>query len=323
MAKVAIVGAGRVGSTLAYTLVTSGLARELVLVDADAERARGEAMDLADATAFFAPVDVRAGDLADTRGAAVTVLAAGAAQRPGETRLDLLRRNAAVLRDVVPQIRGANPDGILLVATNPVDVLTYAALRLSGLPPRRVMGSGTSLDTARFRAELGRHYRVDPRNVHAYVLGEHGDSEVPAWSAARLAGVSLAEFCGLTDMSCTRRDMDAMALHVRDAAYEIIRRKGATHFGVAAALTRIIQAIVRDEGAVLTVSTLVTGAYGIRDVCLSLPVIVDASGARQTLPVTLDASEVDGLRRCADLLKASWASVEAPVAGRAQDRPGE
>ena len=316
--KIAVVGAGRVGATFAYTLAVSGLAREIVVIDADRGRAEGEAMDIAQAVPFHAPVSVAAGGFADTAGAAVTVIAAGAAQRPGESRPALLRRNLDVLRSIVPEVVRANPEGLLLVATNPVDALTFAALRLSGLPPARVLGSGTVLDTARLRAELAAHYSVDARNVHAYVLGEHGDSELVAWSAATLANVQLQEYCRLTDMTCTGGDMTAIAARVRDAAYEIIRRKGATNFAIAAALTRIIEAVVRDESSVLTVSTLVEGHYGIHDVCLSLPAIIDRSGIRRVLPIPLADDEVEGLRKSAAAVStamraAGFAELEHPA----------
>jgi L-lactate dehydrogenase len=302
-AKIAVIGAGRVGSTLAYTLAISGAAREIVVIDADRSRAQGEAMDIAHAVPFYAPVSVRPGGLADAAGAAVTVIAAGAAQREGESRPALLVRNVEVLRGIVAEVVQANPEGLLLVATNPVDALTFAALRLSGLPSARVFGSGTVLDTARLRAELAAHYGVDARNVHAYVLGEHGDSELVAWSAASLANVQLHEYCRLTGVSCTDGDMDDIAARVRDAAYEIIRRKGATNFAIAAALFRIIEAVVRDQASVLTVSTLVDGHYGIREVCLSLPAIVERSGIRRVLPIPLSEEEMARLRRSADAVR--------------------
>lgn len=314
--KIAVVGAGRVGSTFAYTLAISGVAREIVVIDANRERAEGEAMDIAHAVPFYAPVRVRPGGLADAAGAAVTVIAAGAAQREGETRPALLRRNVEVLRGIVAEVVRANPQGLLLIATNPVDALTYAALRLSGLPPARVFGSGTVLDTARLRAELAAHYGVDARNVHAYVLGEHGDSELVAWSAANLANVQLHEYCRLTGMSCIAQDMADIGARVRDAAYEIIRRKGATNFAIAAALTRIIEAVLRDEASVLTVSTLVDGHYGVHGVCLSLPAIVDRSGIRRVLPIPLADDELARLRDSSAAVRAAIAS-----AGIDQDRP--
>lgn len=301
--KIAVVGAGPVGSTCAYTLAGSRLIHEVVLIDANRDRAQGEAMDIAHAVPFFAPVRVSAGSLTDAAGSAVTVIAAGAAQREGESRPQLAQRNAGVLREVLPELVKVNPEGVIVIATNPVDALTYAALRITGLPPRRIFGSGTVLDTARLRAELAAHYRVDPRNVHAYVLGEHGDSELVGWSTASLANVRLQEYCRLTGIACTAQDMTRIAARVRDAAYEIIHRKGATNFAIAAALTRIVEALVRDEGSVLTVSTLVEGHYGIRNVCLSLPAIVDGSGIRQVLEVPLSEDEEVLLRSSADAVR--------------------
>ena len=307
--KVAVVGAGRVGSTFASTLAASGLVREIVIVDADAGRAEGEAMDIMHAVPFHRPVDVRAGTLADTSGAMVTVITAGAAQQPGETRPALFKRNVEALRGILQDTVRANPDGLLLLATNPVDALTYAALRFSGLPASRVIGSGTVLDSSRLRAVLAARYGVDARNVHAYVLGEHGDSEVVAWSTATLGNMGLREYCAFTGMSCGPSDLEEIAREVRNAAYEIIRRKGATNFAIAASLMRILEAIVRDESSVLTVSTLVQGEYGIRDVCLSLPTVVGRTGAQRVLPVPLEPLEVEALRRSADAIRAAVAAL--------------
>ena len=309
--KIAIVGAGRVGSTLAYTLAASGLVRQLVLVDSDRNRAEGEAMDIAHAAAFRTPVSIEAAGLEGVAGAALTAVAAGAAQRPGEGRPALLQRNAALLRDIVPEVVRVNPEGLLLVATNPVDALTFSALKLSGLPASRVFGSGTVLDTARLRAELAAHYGIDGRNVHAYVLGEHGDSEFVAWSTASLANVQLEKFCGLTGMSCDSQKMAEIEARVRNAAYEIIRRKGATNFAIATSLTRIIEAVVRDQASVLTVSTLVEGHYGLRDVCLSLPAVIDRSGVRAVIPVPLSDGERASLVRSAAAIRAMLANDAA------------
>ncbi|NML16520.1 L-lactate dehydrogenase [Azohydromonas caseinilytica] len=311
--KVAVVGAGRVGSTFAYTLSASGLVHDIVVIDADADRAEGEAMDIAHAVPFHRPVQVRAGDLADAAGAVVTVITAGAAQRPGETRPALLQRNVEALRGIVEEVVYANPGGLLLVATNPVDALTFAALRLSGLPSAKVLGSGTVLDSARLRAELATRYGVDPRNVHAYVLGEHGDTELVPWSTTRLANMRLQDYCALTGSSCTAADMEQVALRVRDAAYEIIRRKGATNFAIAAALTRIVEAIVRDESSVLTVSTLLQGQYGIDGVCLSLPAVVGRQGVRHVLPIPLAEEEEQALRRSADVIRQALQSLGLPL----------
>lgn len=316
--KVAIVGAGRVGSTFAYALASSGLVREIVLIDADAARAEGEAMDIAHAIPFHRPVEVRSGLAADAAGAVVTVITAGAAQRPGESRPALLQRNFEILHGLVGAVVRANPQGLLLVATNPVDALTYAALKLSGLPPAQVLGSGTVLDSARLRAELSHHYGVDGRNVHAYVIGEHGDSEVVAWSTATLGNMRLADYCALAGMSCDP-EMDEIGERVRRAAYEIIRRKGATNFAIAAALTRIVEAIVRDEASVLTVSTLLRGEYGIQDVCLSLPSVVGRSGVMRVLPVPLNAGEVEALRASAAAIRAAVDTM--PLAGALPRQP--
>lgn len=298
-AKVAIIGAGRVGSTLAYSLVTNGSAREIVLIDADREKAQGEAMDIAHAVSFHTPVSVVAGELDDTSGAAIAVIAAGAAQRVGETRPELFKRNAGMLERVIPEVMRANPDGLLIVATNPVDALTYLALQLAGLPARRVFGSGTVLDTARLRSELASSFHVDARNIHAYVLGEHGDSEFVAWSSANVANMHFDELrrvSGMCGISGTGEERAAIETRVRNAAYEIIRRKGGTNFAIASALTRIIEAVLRDEASVFTVSSLVDGYYGIRDVALSLPAIVDRTGVRQVLPVNLSEDEQSRLR---------------------------
>lgn len=307
--KVTIVGAGRAGSTFAYALATSGLVEEIVLVDADAARAEGEAMDIRHALPFHRPVRMRSGGLAECDGSVVTVITAGAAQRPGEPRPALLQRNVEVLRSIVEGAVRANPDGLLLVASNPVDALTFAALRLSGLPSRQVMGSGTVLDSARLRTELSAHYGVDPRNVHAYVLGEHGDTEFVAWSTATLGNMHLSDYCAASGMDCTPADMEAIALRVRNAAYEIIRRKGATNFAIAASLTRIVEAVVRDEASVLTVSSLVDGQYGIRDVCLSLPAVVGRAGVQRVLPISLDAGEAAALRTSAEAIREATLSL--------------
>jgi L-lactate dehydrogenase len=312
--KIAIIGAGHVGSTLAYSLAISGLAREVVLIDADRGRAEGEAMDIAHAVSFYDPALVTAGDVMDAAGAAVTVIAAGAAQRPGETRDELLGRNVGIMRQLVPDLVRANPDGQILVATNPVDALTVAAVRLSSLPPSRVYGSGTVLDTARLRAELARRYGLDARNVHAYVLGEHGDRELVAWSTAAVANIPLEAYCRLTGVGWDQTERDEIERRVRNAAYEIIQRKGATNYAIAASLKRIIEAVVRDQGSVLTVSTLAGGHYGIEDVCLSLPVVMDRGGVRRVLPVPLSEDEVGRLRHSA-------AAVATMVAAAGLDAP--
>jgi L-lactate dehydrogenase len=300
---VAVVGAGAVGSTFAFSLLLSGLAAEIVLVDSNARRAEGEAMDLIHAVPFARTTRIWDGTLDDCRGAAITVIAAGAAQKPGESRLDLLRKNAAIFREVVPVVAAVNPDGIILVATNPVDVLAYLTYRISGLPSARVIGSGTILDTARFRALLADHFGVDPRSVHAHIAGEHGDSEVPIWSLANIAGMPLADFATANGMRHDPLRLQQIFEATRDAAYQIIERKGATYYAVAAGLTRIVEAILRDQSTVLSVSSLICDYYGIDDVYLSVPTVVGRGGVERTLRLALSADEASGLRRSAYLLR--------------------
>lgn len=309
-ATVTIVGAGHVGSTFAYSLLLSGLAEEIVLVDHDHARADGEAMDLTHAVAFARPTRVAAARLAESPRADITVLTAGAAQRRGESRLDLVKRNVSILRDLVPQIVERSPEGILLVATNPVDVMTWAALRLSGLDRHRVFGSGTVLDTARFRALLSEHYDVDSRSIHAHVVGEHGDSEVPLWSLANVGGVALADFCAARGMPCDTATMNAIFEQTRGAAYAIIERKGSTAYAIASALTRIVEAILRNERSVLSVSSLLDGPFGLTGVCLSLPTVVARSGIVHVIEPPLTQDETRALRASADVLKRTIATLE-------------
>jgi L-lactate dehydrogenase len=308
--RIAIVGAGRVGTTFAYTLVINGLASEIVLIDAQRDRTEGEAMDLAHAVPFTRPARVWAGDYDDLRGAVATVITAGVSQRPGENRLDLFRRNDAILRQVVPRIVAANPDGIILMATNPVDVLTYRAWRISGLPPERVFGSGTILDTARFRAMLADRFGVDPRSVHAYIVGEHGDSEVPVWSGANIAGMRLAEYGAANGIDVDPAELDGIFKQTRDAAYQIIERKGATFYAIAAGLLRICEAIVRDQRTVLSVSSLIRGYEGVDDVYLSLPTVIHRGGVERVLRLALSDDEAGALRRSAAVLRETLDALE-------------
>jgi L-lactate dehydrogenase len=315
--KVAIVGTGMVGSSFAYTLLLSGIASEIVLIDANHERAEGEAMDLNHAVPFAHPTKICAGEYSDCQGAAITVISAGVGQRPGESRLDLVRRNAAIFGQIVPKIAEANPEGIIVVATNPVDVLTYVTLKLAGLPANRVFGSGTILDTARFRYMLSEHLGVDPRSVHAYIIGEHGDSEVPVWSLANVAGMRLPSFCAENGIPLGPETMDRIFRQTRDAAYEIIKRKGATYFAVAAGLMRITEAILRDQNTVLSISSLVTDYYGIDDVCLSLPTVVSRRGIERVLRLDLSPREARGVRKSAEVLHQTIDSMAEDAAGSA------
>lgn len=307
--RVVVVGTGNVGATFAYALLLSGLAAEIVLIDANCARAEGEAMDLNHAVPFAHPTRVWAGDYSDCAGASVIVLAAGAGQKPGETRLDLVQKNAAIWRDIIPRITEHNRTAILLIATNPVDVLTYVAWKLSNLPPRQVIGSGTILDTARFRYLLSQHFGVDARSVHAFIIGEHGDSEVPVWSLANIAGMRLNKFAAAHGQNYDPKIMDEIFTQTRDAAYRIIERKGATYYAVAAGLMRITQAILRNQNTVLSVSSLIDDYYDIRNVCLSLPTVVNRGGIEKVLRVELNPDEVARLKHSADVLQKTISKV--------------
>ena len=260
-------------------------------------------MDLNHAVPLAKPARVWAGDYPDCAGAAVTVITAGSNQRPGETRLDLAARNAAIFRSIVPQVAASNPNGLILVASNPVDILTYAAWKISGLPKERVIGSGTILDTARFRYLLSQYFQVDARSVHAYIIGEHGDSEVPVWSLANIAGMRLPVYCAQNGMTCTGSDLEDLFNQTRDAAYQIIKLKGATYYAIGSGLLRIVEAILRDQSTVLSVSSLIEDYYDIQDVFLSLPCIVDRGGVERVLRLDLSPDEILGLRNSANVLK--------------------
>jgi L-lactate dehydrogenase len=301
--RVAVVGAGHVGATFAYALMFSGLASEIVLVDANRARAEGEAMDLNHTEPFTRATRVWAGDYSDCAESAVVVLAAGAGQKPGETRLDLAKRNAEIFAEIVPQIARYAPETILLVTTNPVDVLTSLALRLSGFRAQRVIGSGTVLDTARFRHLLGRHFHVDTHSVHAFIAGEHGDSEVPLWSLANVAGVPLDQFGSLLGVHWDESVKREIFTQTRDAAYHIIERKGATHFAVAAGILRIVEAVLRDQHTVLSVGSQVEDFYGISGVSFSLPTLLSRAGIERQLRLNLAEDEVAGLRRSEEILR--------------------
>lgn len=301
--KVAVVGTGFVGSTFAYALMMSGLASEIVLIDADNKRAEGEAMDLNHGSSFVAPVRIWAGDYTDCKDADIVAISAGAAQKPDEKRLELVHRNFEVFRNVVPMIAAHNKNCILLIATNPVDIMTYAAWKLSGFPPNRVIGSGTILDTSRLRFVLGEHLNIDPRNVHAYIIGEHGDSEVPVWSLANVAGTPLQQFCLESQVTCDRTLLDNLFNRVKNAAYEIIERKGRTYYAIGLGLTRIAESILRNENAILTVSSLLHDYYGLSGICLSVPSIVNREGVKTTLKVPLNTNELESFHKSASVLR--------------------
>ena len=307
--KISIIGAGMVGSSLGYTLIVEHVAGEVVLVDINKDRAEGEAKDIGHTVPFGAPTQVRAGDYEECRDSDVIVITAGAAQKPGESRLTLVDRNVKIYRDIVPRLVEVASGAIIIVVSNPVDVLTYATIRISGRPWQRVVGSGTILDTARFRHELGKHCGIDPRNVHAYIIGEHGDTEVPVWSLANIAGIGFKPYCRFCGRGCSDDQRNGIFEAVKNAAYEIIRLKGATYFAIALGTTRMIEAILRDQDTVVTASTLLQGQFGIEDVCLSLPVVLGRSGIERVLEIPLSDDEERALRHSADTLKKVIKSV--------------
>jgi L-lactate dehydrogenase len=311
--KIGIVGCGMVGSASAYAMVMRGVGREIVLIDLNRERAEAEANDIYHAVPFANPLTVRAGDYPDLAGAKVVVIAGGVAQKPGETRLQLLQRNASVFRQIVPSVLRHVPDAVLLVVTNPVDIMTHLAANFAadfGVPHTRVIGSGTTLDTARWRALLGRHFGVDPHHVHAYVVGEHGDSEVLVWSQATIAGLSLEEFARVQRQELNEAHRRQIDDNVRRAAYHIIGGKGATYYGIGSAVARIVDVLLHDQRAILTVCVRIAGVPACDGVTLALPQLVGGEGAMATLPLTLDATEQAGLRRSVSILREAIESLK-------------
>lgn len=302
--RIVIIGAGLVGSTFAYCLMINGLVSEIVMIDINRERLEGEVMDLNHGIAFVRPVRVRMGDYADCKDADLIVIAAGSNQKPGETRIDLLARNTEIFRSIIDRIKASGSKSILLIATNPVDIMTYVTYKLSGFPSERVIGSGTVLDSARFRFLLSRHCHVDPTNVHAYIIGEHGDTEVPVWSLANIAGLRFTDYCPVCGRECGSLPKDQIFNEVKNAAYKIIKGKGATYYAIGLSLTQIAESILRDEYSVLTVSSLLTGEYGLEDVCVSLPSIVCRQGIQKRIILSLAPEEEEGLRNSANTLKA-------------------
>ncbi len=302
--KVAIIGAGNVGCTFAYSLMISGIAREIVLIDSNQEKARGECMDLNHGASFVPPTEVYSAGFEGCKDANVVVITAGVKQKPGESRLDLVQNNVEAFKSIVPEIVKHTKDAVLLVVTNPVDILTYATLKISGLSSHQVFGSGTVLDSSRLRYLISEHSDVDPRNVHAYIIGEHGDTELPVWSKAYTGGMLLTEYCEICEGSSDHeKTLRKIFKEVKTAAYEIINTKGATYYAVGLALVRIVGAILRDENSVLPVSVLINDYYGIYDVCLSIPSVVNAKGIRRFLKIKLSDTEVKQFKHSAETLK--------------------
>ena len=272
--KAAVIGCGFVGSATAFTLMQSRLFSELVLLDVNMEKADGEAKDIAHGIPFAGQMKIYAGTYDDAADAAIIIITAGANQKPGETRLDLVQKNTAIYQSIIPEIVKRDFGGILLIVSNPVDILTYVALKLSGLPENRVLGSGTVLDTARLKYALGEHLGVDSRSVHSFIIGEHGDSEIAAWSSTNVSGIPLNDFCEMRGHFNHDAAMDAIAEKVKNSAYEIISKKQATYYGIAMSVKRICECIVRNERSILPVSAMMHGEYGIEDITLSMPAIV-------------------------------------------------
>ena len=301
--KAAVIGCGFVGSATAFTLMQSRLFSELVLLDVNMEKADGEAKDIAHGIPFAGQMTIYAGTYDDAADAAIIIITAGANQKPGETRLDLVQKNTAIYQSIIPEIVKRDFGGILLIVSNPVDILTYVALKLSGLPENRVLGSGTVLDTARLKYALGEHLGVDSRSVHSFIIGEHGDSEIAAWSSTNVSGIPLNDFCEMRGHFNHDAAMDAIAEKVKNSAYEIISKKQATYYGIAMSVKRICECIVRNERSILPVSAMMHGEYGIEDITLSMPAIVGIGGVETHVPIALSEEEAEKLVESAKKLK--------------------
>lgn len=302
--KLVIVGDGFVGSTTAFTIMLGGLFSEIVIIDIQKDKAEGDALDISHGVSLVKPVKVYAGDYSDCKDADIVIITAGVSQqKPGQTRLDLLKQNVSVIKSVTENVmKYANDDLILLTVTNPVDILTYATFKISGLPKNQILGSGTVLDTARLKYLISKKTGIDARNCHTYIIGEHGDSEVAAWSVTNIGGLSMHEFCRYTG-KCNLDDLNQMYEEVKNSAYEIIKKKGATYYAIAVAVARIVECIAGDENSILTVSSIFQGEYGLEDVALSVPTKVGGEGIEKILEVPFSREEMKGLRNSAEMLK--------------------
>ncbi|MCH3972275.1 MAG: L-lactate dehydrogenase [Oscillospiraceae bacterium] len=291
MQKCAVIGCGYVGASSAFALMDRGVFSEMVLIDVDKNRAEGEAMDLSHGLPFTRPMEIYAGSYENLKDAGVIIITAGAGQKPGESRIDLVHKNVRIFEKIIPEIVKYNQDAFLLVVSNPVDILTWVALRLSGFPPQRVIGSGTVLDSARLKYLVGRRLDVDPRSVHAFIIGEHGDSELAVWSSANISGVPLNDLCELRGFRQHAFHQEQLYKEVKESAYRIIEKKGATYYGISLAVRRICECIVRDEHSILPVSSLIQGHYGLQGVCMGVPTILGSGGAEHVLDIALDENE--------------------------------
>ncbi len=301
--KAAIIGCGFVGAACSFSIMQSGLFSEMVLIDSDKAKAEGEALDISHGVPFAKPIKIYAGDYDDIKNSSLIVITAGANQKQGETRLDLVKKNISIFKSIIPEIKKRNFNGVLLIVANPVDILTTVAIKLSGLPANKVLGSGTVLDTARLKYELGNHLNVDSRSIHAFIIGEHGDSEIAAWSSANVSGVPLNIFCEMRGHFNHDEAMKRIAENVKNSAYEIINKKKATYYGVAMAVKRICEAIVRDEKSILPVSSMMHGEYGINGISLSMPAIVGKNGVEKHVPIQLSDDEIHKLQKSAKTLQ--------------------
>ena len=308
--KAVMIGCGFVGSASVFALMQSGLFSELVLIDANHDKAEGEAMDIAHGLPFAGQMKIYAGDYDDIVDAAVIIVTAGAAQKPGETRLDLVNKNVNIFKSIIPEIAKRNYKGILLIVANPVDILTYTAVKLSGLPENRVIGSGTVLDTARLKYALGEHLEVDSRSVHSFIIGEHGDSEIVAWSSTNVSGIPVNDFCELRGHFNHEEAMHRIADDVKNSAYDIIEKKGATYYGIAMSVKRICECIMRDEKSILPISSMMHGEYGISDICLSMPTVVGREGVETRVPIQLNEQEESALSASAEQLSKVAAQLD-------------
>ncbi|WP_371414460.1 L-lactate dehydrogenase [Jeotgalibacillus sp. R-1-5s-1] len=301
--RVALIGTGFVGSSYAFGLLNQGVADELVMIDLNEEKAKGDVLDLNHGKVFAAnPLNIKFGTYEDCKNVDIVVICAGANQKPGETRLQLVEKNLKIFHSIVTQVVESGFDGIFLVATNPVDVLTYAVWKYSGFPKERVIGSGTILDTARFRYLLGEYFEVAPQNVHGYIIGEHGDSELPVYSSVDIGGVSVMDMIK-KNPKFKQDDLDELFINVRDAAYQIINSKGATYYGIAMGLVRITKAILHNENSILTVSTLLEGEYDEKDVYIGVPAVINRRGVREVTELNLNETEKEQFHKSADVLR--------------------
>ena len=301
--KISIIGAGFVGSTTAFALMTSGLASEIVIVDINKEKAEGEAMDLSHGAPFVRPIDITSGEYSDTKDSDIIIITAGIGPKPGDTRLTCISKNLKVFQSIIPEVVKFSPNSILVIVSNPVDILTYIAYKLSGFPSNRVIGSGTVLDTSRLKYILSQRFEVDARNIHTYIMGEHGDSEIATWSLTSIAGMNVDEYCDICSEKCDEEMKFNIHNDVKRAGYNVLEKKGATYYAVALAIKRIVEAILSNENSILTVSSLLKGEYGIQEVYMGVPTILGREGVKKILQVKLNEDENNQLVESSKVLK--------------------